>query len=88
MFYKSEYSAQIGGMITSLIYTCVLAGVDPFDYLTLLQRHQAHVNKAPSQWLPWNYKETLQSLELPPAIKQDGANYRGPSPPSDLPAAA
>jgi len=88
MFYKTKYSAQIGGMITSLIYTCFLAGENPDDYLTMLQRHQALVNKAPFQWLPWNYRETLQSLEQPRPIKKDDANHRELSPPEDLPAAA
>lgn len=60
LFYKTEYSAQIGGMITSLIYTCVLSKVNPFHYLTVLQQHQQQVSKSPIMWLPWNYQETLE----------------------------
>lgn len=81
MFYKTKYSAHIGGMITSLIYTCVLADVNPYHYLTVLQHHQAQVNKTPSQWLPWNYEETLQSYKPIRPMKKEPANPQGPSPP-------
>ena len=43
----------------SLIATAKLAGVDPFDYLTELQRHAREVVAAPSDWLPWTYRATL-----------------------------
>lgn len=62
LFYKTQNGAQIGDMFMSLIHTCQYAGINPFDYLTKLQRHTTEVFKNPSQWLPWNYQETL-SLE-------------------------
>jgi hypothetical protein len=59
MFYKTIYSAGIGGMLTSLIYTCHLANQNPHQYLIALQVHQAKVLANPEQWLPWNYLDTL-----------------------------
>lgn len=57
MFYRTCYSAQVGGMLTSIIYTCELNQVNAYDYLIGLQTHAAAVNHNPQQWLPWNYKE-------------------------------
>ncbi len=62
MFYRTIYSAQIGGMITSLIYTCHLAKENPLHYLTALQVHREAVLKAPSRWLPWNYQQAMNEV--------------------------
>lgn len=34
LFYLTEKGAQVGDLYMSLIYTCELCGVNPFDYLT------------------------------------------------------
>ena len=83
MFYKTCYSASIGGMLTSLIYTCHLAEQNALDYLTVLQQHKQLVMKEPDQWLPWNYKQTLQSLENNHDSTEGAANQSGHSPPGD-----
>lgn len=62
LFYKTVYSAGVGGMLTSLIYTCHLNHVNPHDYLVALQVHQGKVITTPSKWLPWNYKESMKAL--------------------------
>jgi len=31
-----------------------------FDYLTVLQRHAQEVETKPAEWMPWNYRETLE----------------------------
>ena len=62
MFYRTTYSAGIGGMITSLIYTCDLAKQNPHYYLTALQKHHENVVLKPEHWLPWNYQNTMASL--------------------------
>jgi hypothetical protein len=36
--------------------------VNSFDYLTQLQRHSADVRRAPADWMPWNYRETLARM--------------------------
>jgi transposase len=46
----------------SRIHTCELNDVNPFDYLTELQRHSEHVAAKPAEWMPWNYRETLERI--------------------------
>jgi len=64
LFYKTEGGAQLGDLFMSLIYTCQLAGVNLFDYLTQLQLHTTSVSLSPDQWFPWNYKETTCHLTI------------------------
>jgi hypothetical protein len=56
--YKTERGAQVGDLFMSLIHTCRLNRVNPFDYLLALVRHPAQVLAHPARWLPWNYRET------------------------------
>jgi transposase len=59
LFYKTRNGAQMGDLFMSLIHTCELNGVNPFDYLTKLQRHAQAVGANPAEWMPWNYHQTL-----------------------------
>ena len=81
MFYKTTYSAGIGGMLTSLIYTCDLAQQNPHHYLTALQEHYDKVVAKPEQWLPWNFRATMDALA-------NASNLQAHEPSSDCPAAA
>jgi len=63
LFYKTKHGAYIGDLFMSLIHTCILCKVNPFDYLTQLQKHSSLIFKHPGQWLPWNYKDAIQSAE-------------------------
>jgi hypothetical protein len=60
LFYKTVYSAGIGGMLTSLMYTCHLNDQNPHHYLVALQIHHCQVTANPKQWLPWNYLKTIE----------------------------
>jgi hypothetical protein len=62
LFYKTQNGARVGDTFTSLIYTCQLARVDPFHYLTEIQKHAAELAANPSDWMPWSYKGTLERL--------------------------
>jgi len=42
----------------SLIHTCELNHVNPFDYLTELQKHANELSSHPEGWMPWNYQNT------------------------------
>jgi hypothetical protein len=55
LFYKTAYSAYIASVLTSLIATCIHAGVNALDYLVALQEHRAEVFANPEAWLPWSY---------------------------------
>jgi transposase len=59
LFYRTANGAWIGDLFMSLIYTCELNEVNPFDYLTQLQRHADRVAAGPQLWMPWNYREAL-----------------------------
>ena len=59
LFYKTENGARVGDAFMSLIHTAKLCSVNPFDYLTELQRHADEVARNPAAWLPWNYRAAL-----------------------------
>jgi transposase len=59
LFYASEHSAYIASVLTSVIATCVQAGVNALDYLVAVQEHRQEVFTNPSAWLPWNYPAAL-----------------------------
>ena len=60
LFYKTENGAEVGDLFMSLIHTCELNDVNPFDYLIELQKHAEELAKNPAAWMPWNYRQTLQ----------------------------
>jgi hypothetical protein len=53
LLYATEHSASIASVLTSLIATCLYAGVNALEYLVALQEHRAEVFAAPEAWLPW-----------------------------------
>jgi transposase len=55
--------ARVGDVFMSLIHTSELNNVNPFDYLMALQQHANSVSHTPSQWLPWNYSQMLETLD-------------------------
>ncbi len=61
LFYKSQRGARVGDMYMSLIYTCELCDVSPFDYLTVLHRNADRVATGPHSWLPWNYPAAVET---------------------------
>jgi transposase len=63
LFYKTRNGARMGDLFMSLIHTAELCGANPFDYLTELQRHAEELKRNPSEWMPWNYRETLQRAD-------------------------
>jgi transposase len=67
LFYKTLNGAGVGDLFMSLIHTCELNGANPFHYLTELQRHAEELAANPAEWMPWNYRETLERLARPAA---------------------
>jgi transposase len=59
LFYATEHSAYIASILTSLIATCIQAGVNALEYLVTLQEHRPTVFHDPAAWLPWNYHANL-----------------------------
>ena len=63
LFYKTLRGARVGDIFMSLIHTCRLSNVNPFDYLVALQKHSAEVSRNPQDWLPWNYTAAANLLQ-------------------------
>ncbi len=51
LFQASEHSAYVASVPTSVIATCVHAGVDALAYLVALQVHRSAVLRDPAAWL-------------------------------------
>jgi hypothetical protein len=64
LFYKTEHSAYIASVLTSLIATCLHAGVNAVEYLVALQEHRPEVFADPGAWLPWTYQTTRSPPQL------------------------
>ena len=67
LFYKTLNGAGVGDLFMSLIHTCELNGANPFHYLSELLRHTEELKQKPSEWMPWNYRDTLARLAAPAA---------------------
>jgi hypothetical protein len=68
LFYQSEHSAYIASVLTSLIATCLYAGVNALEYLVALKENRRKVSldpaaRASSGALPWAYA-TSRTLTL------------------------
>jgi hypothetical protein len=63
LFYKTRNGARMGDLFMSLIHSCELFSANPFDYMTELQRHVAELKTKPADWMPWNYRDTLQCAD-------------------------
>jgi len=64
LFYKTLHGAYIGDLFMSIIHTCRLSKVNPFEYLVTLQKHTHEVFKNPENWLPWNYRTEAAGSSL------------------------
>ena len=61
-FYKTFFGAAIGDAMMSLLHTAAYNQANIFHYFTAIQENDAHVQASPEKWLPWNYVETIESL--------------------------
>jgi transposase len=66
LFYKTQNGAHVGDLFMSLIYTCQLNQVNPFDYLTQLQRHADQLAAHAAGWMPWNYGAAMAEASSAP----------------------
>jgi transposase len=64
-FFKTLNGSHVGDLFMSIIHTCELNEVNPFDYLTQLQKHIGTATLSPADWMPWNYRDKLQSTGPP-----------------------
>ena len=61
-FYRNQNGADVGDLFMTLIHTCELNEVNPFDYLTQVLRNVGKVTAENAvDWMPWSYKAQLAS---------------------------
>jgi len=59
LFFKTQRGAYVGDLYMSLIHTCSLNDVNPFDYLTALEKYSTQLREHPEKWMPWNYEQNI-----------------------------
>lgn len=64
LFYKTLAGAHVGDVITSIIASCELNGINCFEYLKALQENRRSMELAPEKWMPWNYQENIQEVAV------------------------
>jgi hypothetical protein len=57
--YKTQNGATVDDIITSMIATGSQAGVNVFEYFTMLQKNRVKERLNPENYLPWNYQEQI-----------------------------
>ena len=66
LFYKTLNGARVGDVHMALIHTAELNDVNAFDYMVALLRHPRQIAEHPGEWMPWNYRATLERLGAGP----------------------
>jgi hypothetical protein len=66
LFYKTSAGAQVGDLLMSVISTCRMNDVNPFQYLTDAEKHAFEVAQNTESWLPWNYGAKRLPSAQPP----------------------
>jgi transposase len=69
-FFRNETGAKIADILMSIMETCVLNNVNPYNFLIAIQKHQQDVRQNPMLWLPWLYEERLKNLQEAPRQSQ------------------
>jgi hypothetical protein len=64
LFYRSIRGAEVGDCFMSLIHTAESNKINAFDYLTAILRHGRLVANSAADWMPWNYRDTMDRLRL------------------------
>jgi hypothetical protein len=68
-------AARVGDLFMSLIHTCELNKVNPFDYLTELLRHPAEMKANPAAWMPWNYRREATAWQRNKMVRSHGRKH-------------
>jgi len=71
--YKTLMGARTGDLFMSLIHTCRLNRINPFEYLMAIATHADEVALHPQAWLPWHYPRSVTTASAgnqhdPPAL--------------------
>lgn len=80
LFYRNDTSAFIGDILMSVIQSCRLNKVDPYQYLITIIEHSRAARASPENWLPWNYQLNEQKEQKTVAASPLSAGAPGVSP--------
>jgi transposase len=61
-FFRNETGAKIADILMSVMETCVLNQVNPYNFLIAIQQYQADVRLNPRLWVPWIYEKRLKEI--------------------------
>jgi len=64
MFYKTEYGAEVAGILHSVIYTAQKAGINVLTYLRTILENQDEARKNPEVFLPWTFQSHIEAEKL------------------------
>ena len=62
LFFRTQVGASVGDIITSILFTAKINGLDSIQYLQDLLVFKAEWAKDPKAWLPWNYTDTIKKF--------------------------
>ena len=63
LFFKTQRGADVGDLYTSIIHTCELNEINPFDYLKTVLQNAAKLEADAAAWMPWTYTETIATVQ-------------------------
>jgi len=64
MFYKTEYGAEVAGILHSVIYTAQEAGINVLTYLQTILENPEEARKNPKAFLPWTFQSHIEAEKL------------------------
>jgi hypothetical protein len=63
LFFKTQHGADVGDLFTSIIHTCELNEVNPFEYTKALLQNAKRLEEVPQDWMPWSYASTERAIQ-------------------------
>jgi len=61
--YKTLNGAATGDLFMSLIHTCRLNQINPYDYLLAIAKNPQPIKEQPQRWMPWNYPKAGRQID-------------------------
>ena len=61
--YKTLNGAATGDLFMSLIHTCRLNEINPYDYLLAIAKNPQPVKEQAAAWMPWNYPKAAMQVD-------------------------
>lgn len=72
LFYQNDYGAFIGDVCMSIINSCRLNKVDPYQYIITIIEQATAVRFNPAAYLPWNYPKPQGVIEVDKPLVSSG----------------